>query len=526
MGVDGIAKYSNQTWYNMFDAEPLTSARAATWPDLRKTPHFTDPNVRLDDVLEASTRVQVQDDAWLRSRFPYLSQLLKGQAPKFPDDDTRAQILNWVRGYNFQMETHDLPKAVRNFFLNDILADLSQQLKTATGVGGLDAFLSRSDVIDIGIDQLKRLGVPLSTWIPDIREPKDLFPNSPRSFFGSFTNTNQYPTGEYIQKVQSYWQFQDHQDFLKVIARGGSIENLYGEPGLEPYLDRWNQAQQYSYNEPEKIPRILSGKSTEGMREGPASSDGNIEWPLNSGKKYFEVNDRQIAALKENPYIHPEFISIPDPKSPGRSIQAARYDYPTVADFEKFQKWIEDPELIKGLQEAKQQGWITDPSNEKTKELSKKFMGEVFSKSYGNNPSTRRYLLTSLHPFSSMNAESLSVLYPGAGFGSKPLYSSLRIIHGKPDEILLMPIQDYQAMISSNNSRTLAILAGWAREEKNNPKFPKYFDIPEIWQVGLEVSDPGPDLARFVSNARAYFAQLPLPSCVAAQIKSKLNISH
>jgi hypothetical protein len=525
LGVDGIANYSNETWYNMFDAEPLTSARAATWKDIETSAYFNRSNVDLPSVLDASTRIPPQDGPWLQSHFPYLSQLMKGQTPNFPDSNTHEQLLRWVKSVDFHFASSDLANAAKKYILPEIMADLTSQLKVANAKTGIDGFLERSNVIESAIPRLKLLDIPISS-IADIREPKILFPNSPQ--VPSINNgwLSSFPQSEYIQKVEAHWAYQNHSDFLEAISRGIPIESVYDQPNLEPYFDRWNKAQQVAYGAPEQVPQILSGNGKEGMREGPASSDGDIEWPPQSGKKYFEINERQKQALQGNPFIHPEFLTIPDPKNPGRKIEIARYDYPTVADFEKFQRWIEDADLIRDLKAAKKRGWITDPGNLKTKELSKRFMKEVFTRMYDiNSISVRHYILTSLHPFSTMNAESVATTVV-TGFGTKQFYSGLRTLSGKPDEILLLPIQDYQAKIFSNNARTTAILSAFAREENDHPKFPKYFDVPEIWQVGLGISDVGPDHARFVSEAKAAFAQARASKCLAAQVISRLNLRH
>jgi hypothetical protein len=268
--------------------------------------------------------------------------------------------------------------------------------------------------------------------------------------------------------------------------------------------------------------RELVGNSSSAFRDEPASSDGDI---LYEGKKYFQVDAKQKAALEKNPYIISEFLTISDPSdhsSQPRKIEVARYDYPSAANFEKFESLIMDQDLLKDLKAAKQAGLLANSKSQKFRKLTRKMLENLVTQNAAFRDGVdQQIFLTSLHPYSSMNTEAIACTVSAKYNGVKILYSGLRTKPGRPDEVLLRPIEELVARMYVNADTTAAIQAAFLREETLHPNSPNLQDVPELWQAGRKTADIGPDAAKFVAESKAIFANSA--NCVAGQVKKVLG---
>ncbi len=378
------------------------------------------------------------------------------------------------------------------------------------------------NILDGNLIASRRLKIPYSSWLSEVEQPVSIFPPFDLSFAAP-TNT---PTLPYSKTITDNLAYLDIDDFLIAIAQGKPVDKIYDTPGYTPYSTRWNAASNFfrsvsvSQVDPLSFQRALTGNNSADFRDGPASSDGDIIW---QEKKYFQVNNQQAQALKKNPFITPEFQTIADPNRPGKSIQVARYDYPTSADFEKFSDYLSDA-TKQTLSAAKAAGKLANPASPETRALTKQMLTEltnvVFTQFTGLTRPDVNLLMTSIHPFNEMNIEAASA----AAFPySKMLYSGNRTIPGKPDPQLLMTRESFHALTTEGSNDTLVIQRAFARAEAENPNFPKYFDVPEIWQVGRNISNIGSDPAAFVQQSKAIYQSKAIAPCVIKNISAQLK---
>jgi hypothetical protein len=527
-GLDGVSDFGVVGWFNMLDAKPLTSIRRATWKDVEESAHFNDANVKFSDFLTINSRIPAQSTPWVQKKFPLYQQLLSNDFdPSTVTSEVRADIAAWLRANYASEDRSPLALAAKKNFKTDVAQMLHQEWQRANGTGpGSSSPMSpisldpRIDVLRDGMASSRRLEIAFSDWIPGIQEPSPIFKKFPRSDeLGVITVS---PSGSYAKTLNEHLMYQNLSDTLNAVATGKSIETLYDEPGKAPYSVRWKNAMaNFSTSDVLNGVQTLIGKKDAGFRDGPASSEGDIDF---NGKKYFKVNPRQKSALESNPYIRSEFSLIDDPKNPGKKIQVARYDYPTAADYERFQALVMDPNLLKDLSEAKSSGLLEDATSPKARDLTRRMLDSIVKSVmlFNMNRAVEIQLfLTSLHPFSEMNAEVISCIFSSNFSSTKLLYSGLRTVPGRPDSILLHPVEDYYAKIWANSDMTSAIQAAFLREEAAHPDFPRYFDVPELWQAGRHVADIGSDPVKFVLESRKEFADPT--NCLAGQLKKTLG---
>jgi hypothetical protein len=363
------------------------------------------------------------------------------------------------------------------------------------------------------------MGIPFSTWIPGIHEPPTIDHRQINSLWPSGYRA---PTRSFAATLQEHMAYQDLDDVLRAMATGTAIDTNYDQPGKAPYLQRWKQLQQdlLIRNYAVGIQKF-SGDPMAGFRDGPAASDGDII--LEDRQKYFQVNDDQIKTLKANPYIEVKIAQYRHPKT-GSLMQVARYEYPTAKDYEKFSWWL-DANFKGELDAAKANGTFLKPDDPKHRELTKKLLQYLVDRMAYLPVIPRHYLLTSLHPFSTMNTEAIASLFT-TGSPIKILNSGLRTIPGKPDEVLLTRVEDFAARLYSNGANTLSYLAAFADLEDRSPKdaMIKYFDVPELWQAGRGIAkiqtDPA-SVARFVAESKKRFAKIG--NCYATQLAKALK---
>jgi hypothetical protein len=518
--VDGIAHYTNETWINLIDAKALENARIANWKDVEQSALFSGSENKLQELLTINQKIPAANTPWLESHYPILSAFLKNQPPAFTQTYSRQWFFNWLDANALATDRSPLTQAMRNYFREDFLTQLKQSWYNANHPSNPNLILGREYVLDGNIALSRRAGIDYSAWLPDIQAPKTLFPNSLRS-----TNlagiVEKAPNEGFPATISAHLTYLEFDDFLNAAAKGADITRLYDEPGKRPYLERWLDAGQYLYSDPLDAARMISGSDQIDFRDGPQSSDGD---KIIDGQKYFQVTDRQRLALETNPYIQSEFKSFPDPKNPSQTIQYARYQYPTAAQYEKFSSFIRDSTLKSDLEAAKSKGMFTNlgPEHPDIRALTKRMIQEVLKNAMSLPSVTRHRVLTALHPFTAMNTEWLANLFTNYAFqGSKFLYSGLRTRPGKPDDALLYTLEDYFALLYSNADQTAAIYRGLKREELLHSEFPKYFDIPEFWQAARGIQDIGPDPAKFVSESKALF--LKQRNCVATRMSQTLG---
>jgi hypothetical protein len=423
-------------------------------------------------------KIPVQDTPWLRDRHPELGQWLRGEPPTFANPLFRDQILDWLKTQSDPKDQTPLTQAIRKYFKPEILMQLKSDWSQAEANPGPFA---KGEILQVNIPLSRKAGIPLSDWIPNIQIPEPLFPGIIDS--GDLMNSElNAPKESFAADLNKHLMRQELRDSLEAIATGKSVESLYDSPGEPSYRDRWYSAFSKWYdNDGLAAARALAGKTPVHFRSVPASSDGDIPY---NGKKYFRVDPRQKSALAKNPFIRAEFAVIKDPADPARTIEIARYDYPTAADYKKFSPWILDEQLNKDLDAATAQGWLTKPDHPKTRALTARMMKEVIAQTKDVYFVDRHMLLTSLHPFSQLNTETIANLFTSVVFDKKVLFSGMRTIPGKPDHALLYSVEDFHALLYSHLDSWDAWIGALNRESDLHSNFPKYFDLPELWQIG------------------------------------------
>ena len=422
LGIDGVGRYNNfPNWFNFVDAKPLLRAHAATWADLEASAYFKAKPFTILSVLDFSTRIPIQNTPWMRQNFPFIFDLLKGTCDLSKlDNGTLNAVKAWLMNSVSITDNTPLVQAARAKFLPLIKEELKSKyamfVKMGESLNSLQ-WTQRGMSLDELLQASKRNGISFPSGYREAR-CRPIFFLTPIPWIKRI-ESRRLPQAPFGKDLAIHLEYLDYPDFLHAIATGQPTDKIYDEPGKAPYVSRWGMAKfRFMTAHPLEGYQILTDDPVGDFRDAPVSSDGDLDL---QGRRLFRVSERQKLALQKNPFIQPEFARVPDPVHAGQFLEAARYDYATAIDYQKFSAWL-SPDFTKELEAAKAAGTLTDPASAQVRGLTKKMMGDLMTNLFGSNissfmsPLEKQVLLTSIHPFGKMNTEAIANAISGTNF--------------------------------------------------------------------------------------------------------------
>lgn len=327
------------------------------------------------------------------------------------------------------------------------------------------------------------------------------------------------PRNPFAQRLLRSMEYIDFPDILIAIAaqntqpwqRYDQGERYLGRrTPLEP---RWNQV--ISMNLSGDISQQLSAihnvfmeGSGGDFRETPIDdAGGDIDRDVGGPGGFDRLTLDELKALQANLLLVVE--AKPDPYNtvtPGQTW-LARYRYPSAGTYQKFKQLL-SPELLRDLQSADQAGKLgydlrhPESVSPEFRTLNKRLLAELLDTVYDPNgtPEANYQALITVHPFDDYNGRSLRAWYRqqvGHPMFLMNFYCDLYCGRSK-----------FAAEIAQGDQQYQQIVEGLVAEEKRNPGYPRFYDIPDFWMVAAGKQSAPSDSAHFVSQSKAWFLRV------------------
>lgn len=485
--ANGISAFHyTDTWFNFIEPGPISRIREPRAQDFFEAGALKNRSMRLASLMKVYASYPFSaEEPWIQKNAPSVAKVL-GSDPNALTAAERAKLWKEFGPYltspYISFPDSELLNRTQQVLHEPLLQHYRAQLRIAEEYTQSRFALGRA----------LEAGVRPEELIEDASVPKALFPNqlkdAGRNLGGIFGGG--LPNRPYGQKLSLALEFIDTQDILASIAKGETEPwRRYDGPGEKPLLERWTEAQ----NEPDAlfIHRILTQNPKAEFRDHPIVAGGDI---MLDGKGYYRATAHQKEVLEKNPYLVVD--ARPDADGNGFLI---RHEYPSASTYKKFEYQL-SPDLASRLKSADRAGKLKTPNSPEFKRLTQEIVKELLDKAPNEHPDTDYLHGISVHPFSDYNGRTFRALY------KKDSGQALYLRDWNLD--LLMTPEEFAVAKSYGSVDLDRINAALARAELENPEFPKYFDQPELWQVGAEVeSGQVGDRGAFVARMKEFYSK-------------------
>jgi len=470
-GIKAI-KYS-QNWFNFIDPKTLTQIRTGTLQDITSAPSFRS----IQDIVLLDSKGLLQSDKIIREKFPIVAKVLEGNAltpeeaehlfERIQDEEIitprftnlfRERLFAQFKDYYGKPENMQIPHIKANSYTNYLR------------LGRMKNFSLKELALDKPVPKFQS-----SLPYKDPQKIKNLGLDA----FG--------------EKLSRSFEFIGYDDLMLAMAQGHPEPwRLYDEPGKKPLLDRWTEAlSQKNHRSLEgviAINRVLSDNPNSAFRDKPVIAGGDI--PLN-GKGYFRINEFEKKSIESNDLLISEIV--PDPSAPAdRKTYLGRYEYPSAKNYTKFEKYI-SPGFYQELKLAEQNGKLEEAG------MTRRMLENMATQISGTpaDEVVTYHRMLSLHPFEDYNGRTMRAIYQ--------LESERPMFLRNWDRDVFRDSSALSIEMVNGEGQIANIREGLVTEYLKDPANPKYYDVPEIWQVAAETDFNPKDPAKFVAESKAWY---------------------
>ena len=469
------------TWLNIIDSEPLQKISNPTTDDFLKSPSLA--IFRSLGAIETRGLIDLNHPE-IQKKQPIFSKIMTGQPINAAEKATA-----WQEVYPVLYYPPWIPRSVVKFFRSEIEQQITrqvqQQLKGAsTSLVGYELMIRNGRQLGLDYDAILGSNAthkPKASLIEF--HPQNLPKLSKLDSFG--------------QKLARAMEFIDYNDLMLELAQGAREPwRRYDTDGQRPMLDRWVEATDKKFTEDADsidtkiaLNRILSGNSTADIRDTQIIAGGDI---MVNGKGYYRITELEKKALEANPFLTIEIIPDPSAKPP-QKLYLGRHEYPSAKTYQKFAKYL-TPELINELQAAQNAGKL-----ESTPGLTQKVLRCLLEKTKTSSKTPiEMYLLDmSIHPFPDYNGRTLRAVYQ--------LQTEVPLFLRDFDHDLFLTHEQFIPEAINGEGQLMTIRQKMLDEYKKNPGNPKYYDVPELWQLAVETDLKPKDPVAFVRETKAFY---------------------
>jgi hypothetical protein len=280
---------------------------------------------------------------------------------------------------------------------------------------------------------------------------------------------------DFGKKLLDSYQYIGEADLTVAAVQGNSQPwSRYDEPGLAPLSERWDAAMKLD-DDASPVERVsaLAGKTME-YRDQPLTAGGDIFLP---GQKdgYFRATADEVNALKANPFLKVRTVRDPWPQSEAYETLLVRYDYASPGHFEQFAQHLPE-DLLTELRAAAKAGDLLDTGSETYRDLCRRMVEHLSTNmDKGADTALEKYVRRiSVHPFTDMNGRFARLAY------AKEQGEPLTMRHWNLD--LLTTPEELAALRDEGKRQHLARALDLKAMEAKDPKFPRYYEAPEIFE--------------------------------------------
>ncbi len=303
-----------------------------------------------------------------------------------------------------------------------------------------------------------------------------------RAFHPSLTRNHFSRWNTFGEKYVRSFEFIDLSDLLVMITKGKAEPwTRYDTDNLGSLLNRWVLATDPNLtlnDHPLNLFQIFSQNPRGQYRSHPIPAGGDI---FVDGIGYYRVNQRQLSALKSNPYLVVESINDPSAGLSTETTFLARHHYPSVETFHRFEQKLSRP-LAQELQTFESTRNFHDKESNDYKRLNRLILSELIEAALGGNPTLEYQRLISIHPFSDFNGRSMRVHFQKRT--GAPLF-----LRNFDDDLFLGPTE-FMAKVENGIFEWKTIITALEKEMTRNPGFPDFYRVPEPWLIAADL-DPG-----------------------------------
>ena len=487
------------TWVNFIDPQALQSVGAPTLDEYAKA-----PSLKQFESLAIVEKRRLFDlnHPEFKKKQPIFQKIMTG---KPIDAAEKAQAWNQV-SIAMSYPAY-IPPSVAKFFR----PELEKRIAEMTQFGTIDAVLLPA------YETMIRAGRQLGFDFKTILGPKA--PSIPKASLIEFhPDSRDFPNiaklDAFGQKLARAMEFMDYDDLMSEMAKGASEPwRRYDADGARPLLDRWLEVTDQSFSvkkikitdEILAFNRVLSENANAEIRDTPKIAEGDI---VVNGKKYYRLTELEKQALESNKYLTVEIISDPTAKV-GEKLYLGRHEYPSARTFHKFENLL-TPELLEELKKAEADGNLDAPG------LTRKVLQGLYEQKNGFQSALEHYLEDlSLSLFTDHNEITARAMYQLRS--AKPLF--VRDF----DRAIFMAPEHFIPEAINGEGQLMTIRSQMLDELKRNPTSPKYYDIPEFWQLAVETDLKPKDPAAFVSKTKAMVLDKLNQICVTRRLKSIIH---
>lgn len=304
----------------------------------------------------------------------------------------------------------------------------------------------------------------------------------------------------YMKSLTLGLSFIDLPDYLLAMADGNPAPwTLYDANSRTPLIDRWQKAvaslrpDMSSIASPTaptpaaavdqllQVAKIISDESITAMRTRDIWAGGDL-YPDSRGG-YYRVSDSELAVLQSNPFITVQTKTDPLSRT-GQPTALARHRYTSLQDYARFRDFLE-PTLFAEIQQAEKNGLFKTPEAPAYGVLTQRYLRSLISAVFPDpnelgvidslQVATLYRFLISIHPFNDFNGRSIRAFLSGKTY--------MNILLADWNHDLTASLFSLSQEIENGNNAFMFLLPALYREREKNPIFPRFFDVPEWYQM-------------------------------------------
>lgn len=437
----------------------------------------------------------------------HVFRLIEEFRPYFvPEVQKLAALIK--EGFSLPLKKETLQKLVTRRFDFQNPPPPFAYLTSRTGLPGWTEFRLLQNAGYSVSDLLGESVTPAIKWVYSI--PTDL----------SLTAGASAPTS-YMQSLALGASFIDLPDYLLAMADGNPAPwTLYDANSKAPLIDRWQKAvatlrpdmsliqsptpptPAVAVDQLLQVAKIISDESVTSIRTRDIWAGGDLQPDTHGG--YYRVSASELAVLQGNPFITVE--TKPDPFSrTGQPTALARHRYTSLQDYARFSDFLE-PALFSEIQEAEKNGLFKTFEAPAYGVLTQRFLRSLISAVISDSNelaginslqlATLYRFLISIHPFDDFNGRSIRAFLNGV------TYTNILLADWNHD--LTAPLLSLSQEIENGTNAFMFLMPALYREREKNLIFPRFFDIPEWYQMLTQTGKLAGDPEPFVRTIKQY----------------------